>query len=309
MTRARSGATTCSARERGVPRLDDARDPADLGDRRDRRVSRPGAGPRTAEAARGLRRGVIAERPRSAAAQSARRWTFDLSDEQRLISETARDFADNEVVAAGPRERPRRALRPRAGPAARRDGLPRRPGRRGVRRPRARLRLLRADRRAGRPRRQRRADRDLGPDLARLRLDRALGQRGAEAALAAAALLRRAVRLLRADRARLRLRRRLDAHPRRADRRRLADQRPEDVDLARQRRRRRAGLRPDRPREGAPRARLLPRPDRHRRLLARRRSTASSGCAPPTPPRSPSTGSRSATTRCSARSATASRSR
>ncbi len=41
----------------------------------------------------------------------------------------------------------------------------------------------------------------------------------------------------------------------------------------------------------------------------RRRSTASSACAPPTPPRSRSTRSRSPTTRCSARSATASRSR
>ena len=41
----------------------------------------------------------------------------------------------------------------------------------------------------------------------------------------------------------------------------------------------------------------------------RRRSTASSGCAPPTPPSSRSTRSRSARTRCSARSATASRSR
>ena len=88
---------------------------------------------------------------------------------------------------------------------------------------------------------------------------------------------------------------------------RLVDQRPEDVDLARQLLRGGADLRPDRPREEAQGPRLLPRPLRqrglhhagdprqarpallrHRRDLARRRS-------------------RSARTRCSARSATASR--
>ena len=58
-----------------------------------------------------------------------------------------------------------------------------------------------------------RAHRRLGPDLARLRLDRALGHRGAEAALAAAALLRRGARLLRPDRARHRLRRRRRCGP------------------------------------------------------------------------------------------------
>ncbi len=50
-------------------------------------------------------------------------------------------------------------------------------------------------------------------------------------------------------------------------------------------------------------------PTAERGLHHARRSTASSGCAPPTPPRSRSTRSRSARTRCSARSATASRSR
>ena len=61
------------------------------------------------------------------------------------------------------------------------------------------------------------------------------------------------------------------------------------------------------PAQEAPRARLLPRPDRQRGLHHARRSTASSGCAPPTPRSSRSTRSRSARTRCSARSATASR--
>ena len=51
------------------------------------------------------------------------------------------------------------------------------------------------------------------------------------------------------------------------------------------------------------------RPDLHARASPRRRSTASSGCAPRTPPRSRSTRSRSPRTRCSGRSATASRSR
>ena len=68
-----------------------------------------------------------------------------------------------------------------------------------------------------------------------------------------------------------------------------------------------ADLRPDRPGAEAPRPGLLPGPDRQRRLHAPRRSTASSACAPPTRRRSRSTRSRSATTPCSARSATASR--
>ena len=40
---------------------------------------------------------------------------FELTDEQRLIRETARAFTDNEIVARGARERSQRALRPRAG--------------------------------------------------------------------------------------------------------------------------------------------------------------------------------------------------
>ena len=90
-------------------------------------------------------------------------------------------------------------------------------------------------------------------------------------------------RLLRPDRARHRLRRRQPAHPRDQDRLRLVDQRPEDVDLARQLLRGGADLRPDRPGEEAQGPRLLPRPDRAARASPRRRSTASSACAPPTP--------------------------
>ena len=119
----------------------------------------------------------------------------------------------------------------------------------------------------------------------------------------------RVARVLRPDRAGHRLRRRQPAHPRAQDRLRLGHQRREDVDLDRQPRQGRADLRPDRSGEGPPRSRLLPR--RHRpaglpaaadpsqdgpaRLrhgvdLARRRRGL-------------------ATSRCSARSATGSRSR
>ncbi len=111
------------------------------------------------------------------------------------------------------------------------------------------------------------------------------------------------------DRARHRLRRRLAANPGDEDRRRLADLGPEDVDLDGKRRRGRAGLRPDRPREGPPRASPASSSRRRATATRRRRSTASSGCARPTRPRSRSTTSRSATTRCWVRSETASRSR
>ena len=127
--------------------------------------------------------------------------------------------------------------------------------------------------------------------------------------LAAAALLGRGARLLRPDRARHRLRRRQPAHPRDQDRLGLVDQRPEDVDLARQLLRGGADLRPDRPREEAQAASPASSSRPPARASPRRRSTASSACAPPTPPSSRSTRSRSARTRCSARSATASRSR
>ena len=81
-----------------------------------------------------------------------------LSDEQRLISETARRFAD-EVIAPRVRESDR-ALRFDADLARRLGemGYLGAPVAERVRRPRPRLRLLRADRRADRPRRQRRAD-------------------------------------------------------------------------------------------------------------------------------------------------------
>ena len=192
---------------------------------------------------------------------------IELSDEQRLIQETAREFVDNEVI-------------PRARDSDRAEKfdieLARRLGDMGY------LGAPVAEQYGGRGldftgyglivEEIGRGDSAMRtvvsrPDLARLRLDRALGRRGPEAALAAATDLGRGFRLLRADRARHRLRRGQPAHPGGEDRRRLANQRPEDVDLARQRRRGRADLRPDRPREKAQGPRLLPRPDRLRRLL------------------------------------------
>ena len=105
------------------------------------------------------------------------------------------------------------------------------------------------------------------------------------AALAPAALQRRVARLLRADRARHRLRRRQPAHAGEEGRRRLGDQRRQDVDLPGQPRQGRADLRPDRPGEEAPRARVLPRRHRPGGLPARR-STGRWACTARTPPRS-----------------------
>ena len=115
--------------------------------------------------------------------------------------------------------------------------------------------------------------------------------------------------LLRADRARHRLRRRQPPHPRDQDRHRLVDQRPEDVDLARQLLRGGADLRPDRPREEAQGPRLLPRPDRQRGLLDAGDPRQARAALLRHRRDLPRLRSRSATTRCSARSATASRSR
>ena len=192
---------------------------------------------------------------------------FELTDEQRLVRETARDFADNEIIPVA-RENDRNEhfdtdLVKKLGDMGFLGAIVVR----GVRRARGRLPDLRPDRRGGRPRRLLRAHRGLGPDLARLLVDRALGHRGAEAGVAAAALHRRGARLLRPDRARHRLGRRQPRHPRDEDRRRLADLRPEAVDLDGQLRQGRADLRPDRSRAGAPRPRLLHGADQDRGVL------------------------------------------
>ena len=141
----------------------------------------------------------------------------------------------------------------------------------GARSPRStaagpRLPELRADRRGGRSRRLLGPHRGLGADLPRLRLDRALGHGGAEEALAAAAVLRRGVRLLRAHRARRRL-----GPVRRCARGRSSidgswriNGQKMWISLGNVRRGR-ADLRPDQPGEAPPRHRLLPRPHLDRR--------------------------------------------
>ena len=302
--RASSSSTTCCGAERGVPRLVRARGPAGRHHRRHRARAVPATGPheaREAFAARASPRLLV--RPEVG-------MDLDLTDEQRLISETARDFADNEIV---PRARENDRAERFDLELARGLGemgylgapVAEEYGGRGLD-----YLELRADRRADRPRRLVGADGRLGPDLARRRLDRALGHRGAEAAMAAAALLRRVRSAASASPSRTPAPTRLDCE--RVPRRPTAAGRSAGTkmwisigNVAE----RRPDLRPDRPGEEAPGHRLLPRPDRRPWLHRRRRSTASSGCGPPTPRSSRSTTSRSPTTRCSARSATASRSR
>ena len=234
---------------------------------------------------------------------------FELTDEQRLIRETARAFTDNEIVERARENDRNEHFDLELVAEDRGAGLPRgdRPAR--VRRCRARLPDLRADRRGDRPRRLRDADRGLGPDLARVLGAPALGHRGAEAALPPEAVLGRVARVLRADRARHRLGRRQPEDAREEDRLGLGDQRRQDVHLDGQLREARARVRPDRPRQGAIAAWRASSSTPTSPATSPRRSTTSSGCAAPTPRRSRSTTSRCPTTRCSARSATASRSR
>ena len=80
----------------------------------------------------------------------------------------------------------------------------------------------------------------------------ALGHRGAEAALPAQAVLGRVARVLRPHRARHRLGRGQPAHPGQEDGLGLGDQRRQDVDLDGQSRQRGADLRPDRSRARPP---------------------------------------------------------
>ena len=107
---------------------------------------------------------------------------FELTDEQRLIRETARAFTDNEIVERARENDRNEHFDLELVAQDRRPGLPRRDRPARVRRRRTRLPDLRADRRGDRPRRLGDADRGLGPDLAGVLGDPALGHRGAEAA-------------------------------------------------------------------------------------------------------------------------------
>ena len=107
---------------------------------------------------------------------------FDLTDEQRLIKETAREFTDNEIVLQSRENARNHHFDLDLVKQGRRPGLPRRDRADGVRRRRPGLPLLRPDRRGDRPRRLGDPHGDLGPDLARLLGDPEMGHRGAEAA-------------------------------------------------------------------------------------------------------------------------------
>ena len=235
---------------------------------------------------------------------------FELTDEQRLISETAREFADNEIVPRV-RENDRaarfdRELASKLGevgylgaPVAEEYGG------RGL--DYIGYGLIVEE--VGRADSSARTVVSVQTSLVAGSIER-WGTEEQKQQLAAAALLGRGARLLRPDRARHRLRRRQPAHPRQpktdsgwsisGQKMWISLGNFSEVALIF------AQTDPEKKHRGP---RLLPRPDRQRGLHRPRRSTASSACAPPTPPRSRSTRSRSATTRCSARSATASRSR
>src|SRR4029453_5647785 len=73
--------------QRGLPRLDHARGPTHLRDRRARAPPRPGP----AGGARGIRGGPPGGRARAG-------MNLELTDEERLIQETAREFTDREIV-------------------------------------------------------------------------------------------------------------------------------------------------------------------------------------------------------------------
>ena len=142
-------------------------------------------------------------------------------------------FRRRRDTPARARERPQRAFRHRARPEDRRYGLSRGDRARGVRRPRRGLPHLRPDRGGGRARLFGHANGRERGDLAGVFLARALGLGGAEAGVAATAVLGRGPRLLRADRARYGLRRGQPEDARQAGGRQMAHQRGQDVDLAR----------------------------------------------------------------------------
>ena len=177
---------------------------------------------------------------------------FDLTDEQQLIRETAREFTDKEIVPRA-RENDRNdhfdleLVRKIADQGYLGAIVPREYGGAGLD-----YLTYGADRRGGRPRLLGDAHRHLGADLARLLVDPALGHRGAEAALPAASCARGewlgCFGLTEPDTG-------SDAANQKTRATKVdggwVDQRRQDVDLARQPRQGRADLRPDRPRARA----------------------------------------------------------
>ena len=155
----------------------------------------------------------------------------ELTEDERMVRDTARGYAQDKLM-------------PRVLKAYREEKFDREilremgelgllgadhPG--GIRRRGPRLRRLRPDRARDGARRFRLPLRHVGAVLAGDVSDLRLRQRGAAPEISAQARQRRDHRLLRPDRARLRLRSGLDGDARREGRRRLQAQRRQDVDL------------------------------------------------------------------------------
>ena len=147
----------------------------------------------------------------------------ELTGEERMVRDTARGYAQDKLFPRAARL-PRGALRPRRGvrDGRARPARPHHPG--GVRRGRPRLRGLRADHPRDRARRFRLPLGDVGAVLAGHASDLRLRQRGAAPQVSPQAGRRRDRRLLRAHRARSRLRSGLDGDARK--RRRAASASP-----------------------------------------------------------------------------------
>ena len=231
---------------------------------------------------------------------------FGLGSRHRHAARHGAGLCPEQDRAVRGRDRPLQQLSARAVAAARRSRALRRHGRGGMGRGRARL-----------PRPLRRH----GGDFARLRRGRAVLRRAFEpvrqpdppqrqrrpaAPLFAQADFRRACRRAGDVGVRLRLRRGVDAHPRRPQGRPLHSQRLENVDHQRAGRRHAGGLCQDRPHGRRPRHHRVPGREDVCRVFRRAKSSTSSACAAPTPARSCFRTARCRKEMCSASSATAS---
>ena len=206
---------------------------------------------------------------------------YELTEDERMVRDTARGFAQDylmpRVIEAYREEKydPDHDARDGQARPARADD----PG--GIWRRGARLCRLRPDRARTRARRFRLSLGDVGAVLAGDVSDLRLRHRGAAAQISAQARDRRDDRLLRPDRARSRLRSRLDGDARREGRRRLQAQRRQDLDLQCAGRRCRGGLGEARRRH--PR---LHRRARHQGFLDAEDRRQALACAPRSPARS-----------------------
>ena len=185
---------------------------------------------------------------------------FELTDEQRLIQDTVRQFVDERVLPVAVQNDIDHKLDMELIEGMAELGILGIVDPGGIRRRRARLRGRGARLRGDRARRGGLPDADLRPRRPQLALAAQVRDRGAEAALADPAGEGREARVLRPDRAGRRLGRRVDALDGAPRGRHVRAQRPEELDLLRVGRRPRARLREDRPRR---------RPQGHQRVRAR----------------------------------------